>query len=204
LLRVLQQKENRPLVTSNTRRANDRVLTATNSRLEVAVRGSWLRDELYFRLNVIPLRLPPLRDRPEDIPLLADHFLAKYCSELGKELNGFAPAAMHALVAYSWPGNVRELEHVVERAAVLALGDTIEQDDIVVSGLEHGPRKESLQEAKARVVARFEKAYIQGLLAAYKGNITRAAEAAKKNRRAFFHLIRKYRIDVTKFKPSTS
>ena len=204
LLRFLQEKEYRPLGSSKTRRANVRVLTATNSSLEDAVRGGRLREDLYFRLNVIPLRLPPLRDRPEDIPLLADHFLAKYCSELGKELNGFAPAAMHALVAYTWPGNVRELEHVVERAAVLALGDTIEQDDIVVSGLEHGPRKESLQEAKARVVARFEKAYIQGLLAAYKGNITRAAEAAKKNRRAFFHLIRKYRIDVTKFKPSTS
>jgi len=123
--------------------------------------------------------------------------------ELGKEMNGFAPAAMHGLLAYGWPGNVRELEHVVERAAVLARGDIIEQDEIVLSGLEPGPLKESLQEAKARVVARFERTYIQGLLTAYKGNITRAAQAAKKNRRAFFHLIRKYGIDVTKFKPTS-
>jgi two-component system, NtrC family, response regulator GlrR len=200
LLRFLQEKEYRPLGSSKTRRADVRVLAATNTSLEDAIKAGRLREDLYFRLNVIPLRMPPLRERLEDVPLLAEHFLAKYAAELGKELNGFAPAAVHSLLAHSWPGNVRELEHVVERAAVLARGPSIELGDVVVAGLEGGPQIESLQEAKARLVARFEKSYIQSLLIAYKGNITRAAEAAKKNRRAFFQLIRKYGIDVAKFK----
>jgi two-component system, NtrC family, response regulator GlrR len=201
LLRFLQEKEYRPLGSSRTRRADVRVLAATNSNLEEAVTAGRLRQDLYYRLSVMTLRMPPLRERREDIPLLARHFLKKYSEEFESEVDQLAPDALTVLMAHDWPGNVRELEHVIERAAIFATGKMVAARDIKLVGQEPWLAEKSLQEAKADVVSRFEKAYIQGLLAAYKGNITRAAEAAKKNRRAFFELIRKHEIDAAKFKP---
>ena len=202
LVRFLQEKEYRPLGSSRTRRADVRLLAATNSNLEESLNAGRLREDLYYRLSVMALRMPPLRERGEDIPLLAKHFLKKYAQEFESAVEEFSPEALNALMSHHWPGNVRELEHVVERAAVFATGRTVSAHDIRISGLARPPVEQSLQQAKARVVERFEKAYIQGLLTAYKGNITRAAEAAKKNRRAFFQLIRKHGIDVAKFKPT--
>jgi len=201
LLRFLQEKEFRPLGSTRIRHADVRVIAAANSNLEEAVKSGRLREDLFYRLNIVPIELPPLRQRTEDIPALAKHFLRRYEAEFGKELEGFSSEAMEALLIYNWPGNVRELEHVIERAAVLAQDKIIQRNDLVLPKSEAQEGQQSLQGAKARLIERFEKSYIQGLLAAHDGNITRAAQAAQKNRRAFWQLIRRHQIDVQRFKP---
>jgi len=199
LLRFLQEKEYRPLGAARIRRADVRIIAASNLNLEEAVGNGRVRKDLFYRLNIISFTLPPLRERREDIALLARHFLTKYSSEFNKDVDEFTADAVHRLTVYSWPGNVRELEHVIERAVVLCEGSTLKASDIVLSSL-HDDCQESLQEAKAREIARFEKNFIQGLLRASGGNITRAAQAARKNRRAFWQLIQKHRIDVERYK----
>jgi DNA-binding NtrC family response regulator len=163
-----------------------------------------LREDLFYRLNIVPIELPPLRQRADDIPALAKHFLRRYATEFAKDLEGFSAEAIQALLVYTWPGNVRELEHVVERAAVLAQDKTIQRSDLVLPNTETHEKPQSLRCAKASLVEKFEKTYIQGLLAAHDGNITRAAQAAQKNRRAFWQLIRRHHIDVQRFKPNGS
>jgi DNA-binding NtrC family response regulator len=162
-----------------------------------------VRKDLFYRLNIISLTLPPLRDRCEDIPLLARHFLAKYSREFDSQVEDFADEAMSMLMVYSWPGNVRELEHAVERAVVMCNKPLIQAADIVLSNRALATKRESLREAKAKEIARFEKNYIQGVLSACRGNITRAAQISQKNRRAFWQLIQKYRIDVNRFRPAS-
>lgn len=200
LLRFLHDGEYRPLGSTKVRRAVVRIIAATNVDLEKAVDTGKMRRDLYYRLNIVQLTLPPLRDRAEDIPLLARHFLASYASEFGKKVVDFAPEALQRLGAHDWPGNVRELEHVVQRAVVLSEHNVIQSSDFSLPCAPSAPPNESLREAKARVVGQFERSYIKSLLLAYKGNITRAARAAGKNRRAFWQLIRKYRIDVESLK----
>lgn len=202
-LRFLQEKEFRSLGSTRVRQADVRVIAAANSNLENSVKNGRLREDLFYRLNIVPIALPPLRQRTEDIPLLAAHFLRRYEIEFEKELTGFSPEAMHALMVHTWPGNIRELEHVIERAVILAQGRTIQRSDLILPR-EVQEETQSLRCAKAIVVEKFEKTYIQGLLAAYNGNITRAAQAAKKNRRAFWQLIRRHQIDVERFKPNLS
>lgn len=203
LLRFLQEKEYRPLGSTKIRRADVRIVAASNLNLEEAVANGKVRQDLYYRLNIISLILPPLRERREDIPLLARHFLARYADELDKDVSEFSPEALQMLSVHHWPGNVRELEHVIERAVVLCEGSVLQPHDLVVSTpAVRNNGQESLQEAKAKEIARFERDYIQGLLSACKGNITRAAQVAKKNRRAFWQLIQKHQIDVARFKTS--
>ena len=200
LLRFLHDGEYRPLGSTKVRRASVRIIAATNTDLEESVARGKMRRDLYYRLNIVPLILPPLRHRAEDVILLAGHFLAKYAAEFGRQVTDFSPEALRALATHHWPGNVRELEHAVQRAVVLSEQEVIHLSDLSLpfeqSNLEH----ESLQQAKARMVGHFERNYIRSLLAAYKGNITRAAKAAGKNRRAFWELIRKHRIDVGSMK----
>jgi two-component system response regulator GlrR len=203
LLRFLQEKEYRPLGSTKTLHVDVRVIAASNINIEKAVTRGTLRLDLYYRLNIVPISLLPLRKRPEDIPILARYFFAKYSAKFNKEVTGFAPDALRALTLYDWPGNVRELEHVVQRAVVLTHNRVIEPSDIVVTPLEASQREESFAVAKAAVVRKFERQYITKLLVAHGGNITQAAKAAKKNRRAFWELIRKHGIDVQKFIPSS-
>ena len=202
LLRFLQEKEYRPLGSARIRRADVRIIAASNLNLEEAVAAGRVRQDLYYRLNIISLILPPLRERREDIPLLARHFLERYATELDKKVHDFSQDAMQLLMVHHWPGNVRELEHVVERAIVLCEGSVLEARDLLISRTSAKGGQQSLQEAKAKEIARFERDYIQGLLSACKGNITRAAQVAKKNRRAFWQLIQKHQIDVAQFKTS--
>jgi len=202
LLRFLQEKEYRPLGSTKIRRADVRIIAASNLNLEEAVANGHLRQDLYYRLNIISLILPPLRERREDIPLLAHHFLNRYASELDKDVQELSSDAMQLLMLHNWPGNVRELEHVIERAVVLCEGPVLQTHDLVINQTVRKDAQESLQEAKAKEIARFERDYIQGLLSACKGNITRAAQVAKKNRRAFWQLIQKHGIDVARFKTS--
>ena len=201
LLRFLQEKTYRPLGSTKETQADVRIIAATGMDAEEAVKSRRLRQDLYYRLNVISLKLPPLRDRREDIPLLARHFLRKYVAELHKETEEFSPKALQKLIFYDWPGNVRELEHVIERAVVLSDRKIIREIDISLPQLDRKSESdESFKEAKERIVRQFERSYIQKLLLIHEGNISKAARAAKKHRRAFFQLIRKHEIDVSRFK----
>lgn len=197
LLRFLQEKEYRAVGSTKTRSADVRVITATNVNIENAVRAGKIRQDLYYRLNMIPLALPPLRERREDIPLLAANFLNQFAQKYGQNVTGFSPEALLKLCSYDWPGNVRELESLVGRAVTFAQSPVLSSQDIALPD----PTSKSFQEMKDEMVKQFERTYIQGLLIAFEGNITRAAEAAKKNRRAFFELIRKLGINVERFKP---
>jgi DNA-binding NtrC family response regulator len=141
-----------------------------------------------------------LRERSDDIPLLAIHFLNLHSQALKKTVTEISTDAMSKLMLYQWPGNIRELEHVIERAVVMCKGSILNEEDITLSRFQQNSSHCSFQEGKARAVSQFERNYIKGLLITYRGNITRAAKAANKNRRAFWELIRKHRIDVSVFK----
>ena len=200
-LRFLQDKEYKPLGSSKLSQADVRVIVASNIDLDEAVSEGKFRRDLFYRLNIVPITLPPLRDRKEDIPLLARHFLEIFASEFKKRVVDFTSEALQKLLTYEWPGNVRELENVVERAIIFSKGHVIQDGDIILPHLKNVLQQETFHEAKSRAITQFEKRYIQDLLLAYGGNITRAAKAAQKNRRAFWELIRKYKIDVRSYKP---
>ncbi len=130
LLRAIQEREVQPLGQDRPLKVDVRLIAATNRNLEAEVHAGRFREDLYYRINVVSLELPPLRERREDIPLLAQHFLNKFAKESGKSVQGFTPAAMDALLRYSWPGNVRELENAIERAVVLLVGEYIGEREI--------------------------------------------------------------------------
>jgi DNA-binding NtrC family response regulator len=203
LLRFLQEREFRPLGATSTRKANVRVIAATNEPMERAIDGGKFRQDLFYRLNIIRILLPPLRDRREDIPLLARHFLERCASRFSRAILNLAEDAVEKLVAYDWPGNVRELEHVIERTVVFCAGPVARAGDVTLPTAAAGAEAEKFQSAKARTVATFERNYIEGLLAAHRGNISSAARSAGKNRRAFWELIRKHHIEVDRFRDST-
>jgi transcriptional regulator with PAS, ATPase and Fis domain len=200
LLRLLQEREYRPLGSSKMLKANIRVVSATNVDLRKAMNQGRFRKDLFYRLNVIPIVLPPLRDRKEDIPLLADHFLEKYAhNSTNLELKKLTPEALRKLLLYDWPGNVRELENVIERASTLCRSELIGADQIFTES-ESPAVNESFREAKTKFIASFERNYIETLLLEHGGNVTKAAIAAHKNRRAFWQLMQKHRINVKRFK----
>jgi two-component system, NtrC family, response regulator GlrR len=200
LLRFLQSKEYRPLGSTKSFTGDVRIVAATNANLEAEVEAGTLRRDLYYRLNVVPILLPPLRARTGDIILLARHFLAQYARKLNSPAIGFSPEAERKLLLYNWPGNVRELEHVIERVVVLCTERIIQDHHITLSVENEKPVGLSFQEMKAQVISQFESDYIRNLLTAYRGNITRAAQAAQKERRTFWELVRKHKIDVQQFK----
>ena len=136
LLRVLQEHEFERLGSTRTLRTDARLIAATNRDLEEMIRESKFRSDLYYRLNVFPIRMPPLRERPEDIPLLVRHFVRQFSRRLGKGIDVIPPETMDALVRYPWPGNVRELQNVLERAAIITLGPvlTIPSEDLSTPG----------------------------------------------------------------------
>lgn len=199
LLRFLQSKEYRRLGSTKSLNGNVRIIAASNADLEAEIAAGTLRRDLYYRLNVVPIVLPPLRTRGNDIVLLARHFLAQYAAKLNSPAVDFSPEAERKLLLYSWPGNVRELEHVIERVLILCTEKTIQAEHIVLPS-ETNSSPLSFQEMKANVISQFETTYIQNLLSVYKGNITKAAQAAQKERRTFWELVRKHNIDVQKYK----
>jgi two-component system response regulator GlrR len=200
LLRFLQEREYRPVGSNSLRRVNVRVIAASNQDLAALVAKERFRQDLYFRLNVLTLTLPPLRERREDIPTLALHFINRFAAEFGRPVQGLTPMALKRLLAYSWPGNVRELSHAIERAVLLGNGPYITPAEIELGEEDRAPQEESFQAAKARVVEQFERSYIEQILIACDGNITHAAVAAKKHRRALWELIRKHRIEPKRFR----
>jgi DNA-binding NtrC family response regulator len=200
LLRFLQEKEFRPVGSSTTQSADVRVIAAGNIDLEKAVACGKFRQDLYYRLNVLPVSLPPLRERSDDIPFLSQSFLSRLAQALRKPIKDFSSEALEKLLRHDWPGNVRELEHVIERAVVFSMGTIVDGREISVGGELRASPAKTFREAKARTIDRFERNYIESLLVAHRGNITRAAQAAGKNRRAFWELIRKHHIEAEQYR----
>ncbi len=194
LLRFLQDGEFRPLGASRFIRATVRVIAAANADFEAIIRERKFREDLYYRLNVLQISLPPLRDRPGDLPLLAQHLLEKQSLLLGCEHKPLSAAAQDALAQYRWPGNVRELENVLTRALVFSEASKIRSEDLQLPVLPDGARDDSFRTLKARAVKEFERDYLQKMLDRHQGNITHAAKAAAKNRRAFWQLLRKHNL----------
>lgn len=205
LLRFLQDKEFRPVGSSCVQRADVRVIAASNTNLAQLAAGGNFRPDLYYRLNVLTLTLPPLRERTEDLIPLAQHFVQQFAAEFNRPVTALSDAARRRILGYGWPGNIRELQHAIQRGVLLAPGDEVLADDLGV-GTGDAPADatkaddDSFQTAKARAVELFERDYIERLLVRCEGNITHAARAAGKNRRAFFELLRRYAIDAEHFR----
>ena len=197
LLRFLQEEEVRPVGDTRARRVDVRVVAATGRDLARAVEAGQLRDDLFWRLNVVTLQLPALRDRTEDIPALAAHFLARY-ARLRPELPGmtFTEGAMAAFRAHRWPGNVRELEHAVERAVVLAEGPSIGEENLPDTLRSHAPSMTRLAPEESlsikRGVRNLEEHLIRAALERTGGNRTRAAELLELSYRALLYKIKDY------------
>lgn len=191
LLRFLQERSYRPLGSDRFRQADVRIVVATNRDLDARVAAGHFRGDLYFRLNVLSLRLTPLRERPGDVPLLAHHFLEQE-SRGGPPARTFTPEALHRLAQYQWPGNVRELLNVVQRAVVFGSGPSIGADDLRLPGAtSQSASHESFRSARAQAMDRFERGYIAELLRKHGGNITHAAREAQKDRRAFGRMVKR-------------
>lgn len=202
LLRFLENGEYRPLGATRVKKANVRILAATNAQLGERARQGAFREDLFFRLDMLRVHLPPLRDRKEDIPLLARHALLIMAARFHASARSISPDAMRALIAHDWPGNVRELEHTIGRAVAFAYRDEVigpEHLEIRDRTASAPPARTLLRDEKRRVVTEFERSQICGYLAASDGNITSAARAAGKNRRAFFELMRKHAIRAEEF-----
>ena len=203
LLRFLEERTYRSLGADRFTQANVRVLAATNRNLQALVREKQFRADLYFRLNVLELRLPPLRERRDDIPLLAYHFLRSLRRPAGAQPPSLSAAALRALQNYSWPGNVRELFNVIQRAAVMARGAQILPAHTAITGLitdraASGEAIGSFRDGRAEAIASFERRYVEDLLRRHNGNITRAAIEARKDRRAFGRLVKKYALNCVR------
>jgi DNA-binding NtrC family response regulator len=187
LLRTLETGEFERVGSSKTRRVDVRVFSATNADLNAAVAESRFRQDLLFRLNTIEIRLPNLRDRREDIPVLAAHFLRQHADHYRKPLSAFDEGAVKALLSHSWPGNVRELDHAVERAVLMAQGDTIRAGDLGLrTGREGPPRLEemSLEDVEALLIKK--------ALARFNGNVSHAANALGLSRSALYRRLQRY------------
>jgi two-component system response regulator GlrR len=192
LLRFLQDGEYRSVGSHQILRANVRVIAATNADLNEVVRMGKFRDDLFYRVNVLPLALPALRERAGDILLLTHDFLEKHAA-ISKALPKILSlAALNRLLSYSWPGNVRELQNVLTRAIVLCDHEVIQPSDIHLPDEGSIGEDQSFRTLKSRAIWRFEHDFLMAALHAHQGNITRAAFAVKKNRRAFWELLRKH------------
>jgi DNA-binding NtrC family response regulator len=203
LLRVLQERQFRHLGGKHLINVDIRVISATNRDPLVAVKEKLLRHDLYYRLNVIPIYLPPLRERRDDIPLLADFFLRKFCGANKRPSMRFSDEAINLLTRYSWPGNVRELQNVVERVVSLVYSRIIRAEDLPEFLQEEEPaagapvsHELTLREARQRWMETFEKKYLVELLNRYNGNISRVARKAGVHRMTIYRMIKQYNITI--------
>lgn len=196
LLRVLQEKEVRPVGSSEIVPVDVRVISATHRDLDVAVAAGEFRQDLYYRLNVVTLVLPPLSKRPEDVPMLVAYFLAQMTARSGKEQKTFSPEAMELLVSAPWPGNVRQLQNVVEQTVTLSTTPIIPAS-LVRKALHNQPAR-ILSFAEKR--DQFERDYLIQLLRMTQGNVSRAARLAQRNRTEFYKLLRRYHLEPSSFR----
>ena len=206
LLRFLQSGEYRPLGSSRALLADVRVIAATNTDLYGCVERKLFREDLHYRLNVLSLTIPPLRDRGGDVLTLAGHFLAVYAKEHDRNTPRLSEGAIKKLANYSWPGNVRELESVMQRAIVLQASDVVVPDDLELphANREIESQPELFRLRKSLAIGQFERNFLANLLTAHAGNISRAAKAAGKDRRSFQRLMTKHALNRKSFKKLTS
>jgi len=203
LLRVLQEQEYRPVGADRSLRSNVRILAATNRNIENLIHRNEFRQDLYYRLKVLTVNLPSLRERREDVLPLARHFINKHAAEYLSAAPQLNDAALGMLMAHPWPGNVRELEHVIERACLMRTGEQIKPADLDLGAANNLVLDEaSFKVAKQHVVDTFERGYLEQLLARHLGNVSKAATAAQKNRRALWELLRRHEIDPNRFRVS--
>jgi len=209
LLRFLQTGEIRPVGSDATRSVNARIVSATHRDLDAMIARGDFREDIFYRLGVLAIRIPPLRERREDVPLFARRFVERFARDLGVPTPRLTPAALQRLVAWDWPGNVREMENVLRRALVLCDGPEID-----AAAIELGPRAtggapaaseapRTLQEAKARAIAEVERSFVIRCLTEGRGNIALAARLAGKDRKSFWELMRKYEVDADPFRTSS-
>ena len=203
LLRFLQEGEIRPVGATRSIAVNVRVVAATHRDVDAAIEAGEFREDLFYRLNVVPLHLPPLRERHEDIRPLAEHLLDKATAGTSRAGVRFDAPALDKLAAHPWPGNVRELENVVQRAVIFATGDAVSAADV-----EFDPQRRRggadasapdltipLRQAKEALVAEFERTYVEAALRAAGGNVSQAARRAGKERKSFHELVQRYGVD---------
>ena len=208
LLRVLQEREFMPVGGTKAKKVNIRLIAATNKDLEVMIAEETFREDLFYRLNTVPIFLPPLRDRKEDIPLLAYHFLEKHRKRVDKDIDDISAEAMELLVKYDWPGNVRELEHSIERIIVMIDGKTIKPEHLplkmqnkassisITIPKTNDELKEMKKQLKRTSVEELERLFVVEALNRNEWNVTRAAEDVGMRRTNFHALMRKYSITL--------
>lgn len=212
LLRVLDQRTYTRVGGSQELKADIRIISATNRPLETLIQERYFRQDLYFRLNVVPIELPPLRDRLEDLPLFISHCLKKSCERLNKSIHSVSPSVLKSMYVYSWPGNVRELENLMERAVLLEPTSTLSSIDLptsetlaqpqIVPKLPPSVENVSLNEMIVQVFQQAEVDYLKRVLIATKGNISLAARQAGINRRTLYNKLTKYNLDPSLFRES--
>jgi two-component system response regulator GlrR len=188
LLRAVQEREVREVGADYMTKVDVRIITATNKNLAECVKLGTFRHDLYYRVSVVPLNIPALRERRDDIPLLAQHFLKQSARRANKDVRGFTPAAMHRLMGYPWPGNVRELENAVEKAVVMSRQDMVLPELLPSGGASTDIGLKPLTEAKEE----FERSYLRNVLQMTGGNISRAAQFAGRYRADFYKMLKKY------------
>jgi len=196
LLRALQERQVRPVGSNQSYDIDVRVVSATHRNIEAEMAAGNFREDLFYRLNVVTLRLPSLSERREDIPLLTSHFLAELTGKYRKTVHGFAPEAMELLVGAAWPGNVRQLYNVIEQSVALATTPLI-PPSFVQQAIQHQQIQfASFEEARRK----FERDYLAQLLKITEGNVTQAARLAKRNRTEFYKLLQRHQLDPKLFK----
>ena len=206
LLRVLQEREFTPVGGTKAKKVDIRLIAATNKELEKMIKEETFREDLYYRLNIVPIYLPALRERQEDIPVLAVHFLKKYAEEMGKKIKGFTTEAMEKLMRYPWPGNVRELENVIERTVVMIDDEMVRVEHLFLPGQQEkeilenqipmtsDELKEIKKQVREKAVEEIERAFVLNALERHQWNVTRAAEEVGMLRPNFQALMRKYNL----------
>jgi DNA-binding NtrC family response regulator len=204
LLRVLQQHEIRRVGGTEAIALDVRVIAATNKDLETLVKASRFREDLFYRLHVVTLHLPPLRERPEDIPLLANHFLRKYSEANQKLITHITPEALQVLCGYDWPGNVRELEHTIERAVTLTMNNCLMPEDFPPKLQQQTTTLYPQSPQPWLSLEAVEKQHIQAVLRATLGNKKKAAQILGINRRSLYRMAKRHSIDLDQEYPETT
>lgn len=211
LLRVLQEKEIQPLGQNRTIKINARVVASTNQDLEAKIKAGDFREDLYYRLNVVTITMPSLKDMQEDIPLLVHHFLSHFKHQYNKEDLAISPALLQHLYSRKWPGNIRELRNAIKRLVLLGAEESLSPPEII-DGSKTIPRTSTgdrfadtyglpYNEAKAEVLKFFSQSYLRNLLHKHQGNVTNAAAECKLERQGLQRIMRRYGIISTAFKP---
>lgn len=199
LLRVLEEGYFYPLGSTEQVRVDVRIISATNKNLEEQIKMKKFREDLYYRLNVVKVRIPALRERKDDIPLLVEHFLKKYSEKHRKNIKGISEEAMKILIEYNWPGNVRELENTIERAVILTNSNIIDKDIFIEKTLQK-EKSEHLVSSYKEAKDYFEREYFSRILQISDGNITKASDIAGMTRQNLYLKLRRLGIDVNNIK----